>query len=96
MSKTASAKISSGEFQRAFGRYRELALQSPVAITNHGRESLVLLSASEYKRLKQLDRRALHPWEMSEDAIGALLTAEPPAETAKFDLETRPQRRRRR
>lgn len=89
-------KVSSGEFQRAFGHYREVALQTPVAITNHGRASLVLLSAAEYHRLKRLDRRALRPWEMSEEAIKALLAAEPPAESAAFDHEVkRPKRRKR-
>lgn len=89
-------KVSSGEFQRAFGRYRELALQTPVSITNHGRESLILISVAEYRRLKQLDRRAFHPSELSADAIAAIKAAEPPPETAAFDHEYKPLRRRRR
>jgi prevent-host-death family protein len=88
------AEVSSGEFQRAFGRYRELALQTPVSITSHGRESLVLLSVAEYRRLKQRDRKALRPWQMSKEAIQALLAAEPPEEAAAFDHEVRPKRRR--
>lgn len=90
------AKVSSGELQRAFGRYRELALQTPVSITTHGRESLVLLSVAEYRRLKRLDRRALHPWELSPESIKALEAAEPPPEAAAFDHEYKPTRRRRR
>lgn len=92
----AAAKVSSGEFQRAFGHYRELALQAPVSITNHGRESLVLLSVAEYRRLKQLDRRAFHPWELDAATLRAIETAEPPAEAAAFDHEHKPTRRRRR
>ena len=53
----------------------------------------MLLSAAEYRRLKQLDRRALRPWQMSTEAIKALLAAEPPVEAAKFDHELRPKRR---
>ena len=79
--------ITSAEFQKSFGRYREVAQREPVAITSYGRDSLVLLSAEEYRRLKQLDRRALHPWEMSADALAALEAAEPPAEAAQFDHE---------
>jgi prevent-host-death family protein len=79
--------VTSAEFQRSFGRYREVAQREPVAITSYGRESLVLLSAEEYRRLKQCDRRALRPWEMSEEALAALEAAEPPAEAALFDDE---------
>ena len=74
--------VTSAEFQKGFGRYREVAQREPVAITNYGRDSLVLLSVDEYRRLKQQDRRALHPWELSEDSLAALERAEPPAEAA--------------
>jgi PHD/YefM family antitoxin component YafN of YafNO toxin-antitoxin module len=93
-SKTAT-KVSSAAYQRAFGRYSELAQQAPVSITSHGRESLVLLSVTEYRRLIDLDRRALRPWQMSVEAIQALLAAEPPAEAAQFDHEYRRPKRRR-
>ena len=87
--------ILSAGFQRAFGQYRELALQEPVAITSHGRDSLVLLSATEYKRLKALDSRALFAWEMSEESMAALSASKPPLEAAKFDRELKPRNRRR-
>ena len=43
-----------------------------------------------------LDHRALHPWEMSKDAVKALTQAEAPAEAAAFDREIKTKRRRRR
>ena len=49
--------VSSTECQKAFGRIRETALRTPVTITQHGRASLVLLAADEYRRLKARDRR---------------------------------------
>lgn len=79
--------VTSAELQRAFGRFREDALRGPVVITSHGRESLVLLSAEEYRRLKRRDRRALHPSELSDGDLAALATQEPAAETAEFDHE---------
>jgi prevent-host-death family protein len=82
--------VTSAEFQKGFGRYREVAQREPVTITNHGRESLVLLSAEEYRRLKRLDRRALHPWELDERVLAALEGAEPPPEAARFDDELAP------
>jgi prevent-host-death family protein len=64
--------VTSAQLQRSFGRYREKALREPVVITNHGRESLVLLSAEEYRRLKSQDRKALFPWELDPAQIEAL------------------------
>ena len=48
-------KVTSAEMQKRFRQYSELAQREPVSITNHGRESLVLMSAAEFQRLKALD-----------------------------------------
>ena len=53
--------VSAGEFRKSYGRISEAALREPVTITSHGRERLVLLSADEYRRLKEKDRQALYP-----------------------------------
>ena len=82
------AKITSAEFQKAFGRYREAALKAPVTITNHGRDSLVLLAADEYRRLKNLDRQALYVTELSDADALAIAEAGIPSEAAAFDHET--------
>lgn len=79
--------VTSAEFQKNFGRYRETAIREAVTITNHGRDSLVLLSADEYRRLKRRDREALHISELTEQDIEAIRTAEIPAESAAFDRE---------
>ena len=80
--------ISSAEFQRKFGRYKEVAQREPVSITSYGRESLVMLSAAEYRRLKALDTRvAQYAWEIPEGEIEALAATEPPEETTAFDHE---------
>ena len=83
MAKTVTA----AEFQKAFGRYREVALTEPLSITNHGRESLVLLSAAEYARLKQQDRQSFYVWELSDETLEAIAKAEPPPEAARYDDE---------
>ncbi len=82
--------VTSAEFQKAFGRYREAAQQEPVTITHHGRESLVLLSTREYRRLKQRDREALYAWELPEEDLQALAAAEAPGEAAVYDHELTP------
>ena len=80
--------ITAAEFQKQFGRYREIAIREPVSVTHHGRESLVLLSADEYRRLKALDdRHPAYPWELPGDLVEALMASEPPDFTREFDKE---------
>lgn len=79
--------VTSAEFQKNFGRYREAAIREAVTITHHGRDSLVLLSADEYRRLKQRDREALLVAELTEQDIAAIRRAEIPAESAALDHE---------
>jgi prevent-host-death family protein len=81
--------VSSGDFLKSYGRFTETALREPVAITSHGRERLVLLSADEYRRLKEKDRTPLYPWELGDDDLRALAVSEPPAAAAQFDPETK-------
>lgn len=79
--------VTSAEFQKGFGRFREAALREPVTITNHGRDSLVLMSADEYRRLKRRERRVMGLGDFSEADIAAIAASEAPAEAAAFDDE---------
>lgn len=83
----SKVSVTSAEFQKNFGRYREAAIREAVIITNHGRDSLVLLSAEEYRRLKKRDREVLHVSELSDEDMQAIMSAEIPEETAAFDHE---------
>ena len=68
-----TATASSAEVARNFGRYKDLAQRKPFAVTSHGRESVVMLSADEYARLKALDdREALYIYELPDDMVEAL------------------------
>jgi prevent-host-death family protein len=81
-------KVTAAELQTHFGRYRDLAQREPIAVTHHGRDSVVLMSADEYKRLKSLDdRQALYAWELPDDAVMALENTEIPEEAAQFNHE---------
>ena len=65
--------VTSAEMQKQFGRYREIAQREPVSITNHGRESLVMISADEFKRLKALDtRQTYYAHELPDDIVAEL------------------------
>jgi prevent-host-death family protein len=80
-------KVTSAEFQKGYGRYREAALKAPVTITNHGRDSLVLLAADEYRRLKRRERRVMGLDDFTDADIAAIEASEPPPEAAAFDDE---------
>jgi PHD/YefM family antitoxin component YafN of YafNO toxin-antitoxin module len=87
--KTMTQTISSADFLKSYGSIVQTALREPVSITNHGREHLVLLSAEEYRRLKQHDPVSLYPWELDDAALNALATSVPPVSAADFDHEVR-------
>ena len=79
--------INSADFQRQFGKFREMAQREPVTVTSYGRESVVLLSATEYKRLKSQDRRSFHPSQLSDEELAQIAATDAPAEAAAFDHE---------
>jgi prevent-host-death family protein len=68
--------VSAAEFQRNIGRYQDLALRQPVAVTRNGRESCVLLSTEEYRRLKRRDRLVFAAGELPEEIVEAIRRAE--------------------
>lgn len=80
--------VTAAEFEKDAGRYREIALNEPVSITEDGEARVVLVSAEEYSRLKRRDRVALKPWELSDEMIAALAKAEPSPDAEQFDHET--------
>ena len=72
-------RVTSRAFQRNFARIQDEALESPVSITRHGKDWLVILSFEEYKRLKRRDRRALAVEGLSDAELEAMSKAEVPA-----------------
>lgn len=72
------AIVTSAEAQKNFGRYREQALAEPVVVTQYGKPSVVIISAAEYERLKELDRRALRLDEMADEEIEEMAASEIP------------------
>ena len=72
--------VTSAEAQKNFGRYREQALAEPVVVTHYGKPSVVIISAAEYERLKELDRRVMRLDDMSYAEIEEMLNSSIPAE----------------
>jgi prevent-host-death family protein len=72
-------RIGAAELQRQFGSYSEQAQRAPLTITKHGRDSLVLLSAEAYERLRSLDtRKSYSIFELPDDVAEAILDAKAP------------------
>ncbi|MCW2319214.1 prevent-host-death family protein [Rhodoblastus acidophilus] len=80
-------KVSAAEFQRNIGRYQDLALRQPVAVTRNGRESCVLLSTEEYRRLQRRAREVLSIDDFTEAEVEAVRGAVAPDDAANFDSE---------
>jgi prevent-host-death family protein len=72
--------VPAAEVQKNFGLYQDQALVAPVAVTKYGRPTVVILAASEYERLKRLDRQALAVTELTEQDIAAIESAKIPRE----------------
>lgn len=67
------AKVTAAELQSHFERYQELAQHEPVSVTDNGKDSLVLLSADEYRRLKAIDtRQAFYVHSLPDDILADL------------------------
>ncbi len=73
-------KVSASEFQQAFGALSDKARHEPVIITKHGRDSLVIMSAEEWERLKRPGRRVGLTAELPEEWVEAVRNAKVPDE----------------
>jgi len=80
-------KVPAAEFQRNIGRYQDLALTQPVAVTRNGRERTVMISAEEYQRLKRRDRRVMTLDDFTDEDIAALEATRAPESAKTFDDE---------
>lgn len=77
-------KVTSSEFQQSFGLLSDKARHEPVVITKHGRDSLVVMAAEEWARLKRRDRQVGLTAELPPEWLDAVRNAEIPEEFAAF------------
>lgn len=80
-------KVSSADFQRNIGKYQDLAMTQPVAVTRNGRERTVMISTEEYNRLKRRDREVLGLDDFTDEMIAAIEISEPSAASEAFNHE---------
>ncbi len=89
-SMTSMIKVSAAEFQRNIGRYQDIALVQPVAVTRNGRERTVMISVEEYHRLKRRDRQVLGLEDFTDADVAALEDTRAPDSSKAFDRELKP------
>jgi len=87
MAKRDTVTVSAAEFHRNVGRYQDIALTRPVAITKNGRERTMLISKEEYDRLKRRDRGVVLPGDLTDEEIEALRNAKVSDEYAYLNEE---------
>jgi prevent-host-death family protein len=87
--KDSHDQVSAAEFQRNIGRYQDLALTQPVAVTRNGRERTVMISVEEYQRLTRRDRQVLGLGDLTEADLAALETTRAPESAKGFDDEVK-------
>lgn len=82
-----TTRVTASEFQQAFGALSDKARHEPVVITKHGRDSLVVMSAEEWERLRRRDRRVGLTTELPEAWVEAVRHAKVPEEFGLLDAE---------
>jgi prevent-host-death family protein len=80
-------KVTASEFQQAFGMLSDKARHEPVIITKHGRDSLVVMAAEEWARLKRRDRQVGLTAELPEEWIEAVRHAKVSDDFSDLDAE---------
>jgi hypothetical protein len=83
-------KVTSKDVQRNFGVYRELAERvrgapEPVTVLHGEKPSVVILSAAEFARLKQRDKRAMAIEDLPEWLVDQIATSEMDPRCAHLD-----------
>ena len=74
------AKVSANDFQQEFETLCDKARREPIVITDLGRDSLIVISAEEWQRLKRRDRHVGLTAKLSEEWVEAICTAKVPDE----------------
>ena len=68
-------------------RYKAKAHREAIIITRHNQDDRALISADEYKRLRQLDQKAVYVHELPDEIINELGTVPIPEESHRLDDE---------
>ncbi len=78
-------EVSAKDVANRFGFYTDEAMQRPVGIQRHGTTRIVMISLTEYERLKRRDREAARNEALADGTLEAILIAEIPEEAERLN-----------
>lgn len=81
--------LKSTEVAKRFGAITQMVQTEPVCVQSHGRPQMVMLSPSEYERLRRQDRQVLSTAALPASLRTAIAAARPSAQSVDFDDEIR-------
>ena len=82
-----TTRVTASEFQRDFGVLSDKAKDEPVVITQHGRDTLVVMSAEEWMRLRRRDRLVGLTADLPDEWVEAVQNAAVSSDFAYLDAE---------
>lgn len=74
-------EVSAKDVANRFGFYTDEAMQRPVGIQRHGTTRIVMISLTEYERLKRRDRQVIRTEDLDDETLNALINVQAPAES---------------
>ena len=78
-------EVSAKDVANRFGFYTDEAMQRPVGIQRHGTTRIVMISLTEYERLKRRDRQVIRTEDLDDETLNAILNAEIPEEAERLN-----------
>jgi PHD/YefM family antitoxin component YafN of YafNO toxin-antitoxin module len=79
--------FNSTDVARKFGAISQIVQTEPVCVQSHGRPQMVMLSPTEYERLRKQDRRVISTDQLPASLRSAIAAARPSAHAASFNDE---------
>ena len=73
-------RVSSADFLKRYGALSDSALTEPITITRNGRDRLVLLSATEFERMRRYAPRVRGIEDLTDEEIAMIAQARAPSE----------------
>ena len=71
-------EVSAKDVANRFGFYTDEAMQRPVGIQRHGTTRIVMISLTEYERLKRRDRQVIRTEDLDDETLQALMNVQAP------------------
>ena len=81
--------LNSSDVAKKFGAIAQLVQSEPVCVQSYGRPQMVMLSPTEYERLRRQDRRVYSTAQLPASLRAAIAAAKPSSKAASFNHEAK-------